>query len=51
VRFPVEAFRDLTERRPDLYVRVFDVSGRELGSTRSEVRWKSGRVERVDVRV
>jgi class 3 adenylate cyclase len=49
VRFTVEAFRDLFERSPDLYVRVYDAVGRELGSTQDAVRWNVGAVERVDV--
>jgi class 3 adenylate cyclase len=51
VRFTVEAFRDLFERHPDLYIRVFDATGRELGTTQDAVRWNAGAVERLDVAV
>jgi hypothetical protein len=51
VRFTAEAFRDLFERHPDLFVRVYDAAGRELGSTQDAVRWNAGAVERVDLAV
>jgi hypothetical protein len=51
VRFAVEAFRDLFERHPDLFVRVYDATGHELGSTQDAVRWNAGAVERVDLTV
>ncbi len=51
ISFGVEAFRDLFERRPDLYVRVFDAAGQLLHSTEDAVRWDAGKTERLDVAV
>lgn len=51
VRFAAEAFQDLFERRPDLFVRVYDAAGREVASTQDAVRWNAGAVERVDLAV
>jgi hypothetical protein len=51
IRFAAEAFRDVFERHPDLYVRVFDASGRPLVSTEGSVRWDAGRSEQLDVEV
>jgi class 3 adenylate cyclase len=51
VHFTAAAFADAFDREPDLYVRVFDAAGRELGSTAHAVRWNAGAVERVDVAV
>ena len=49
VRFTRAAFRDLFEHHPDLYVRIYDAAGREVGSTERAVRWNAGTVERLDV--
>jgi class 3 adenylate cyclase len=51
VRFTADAFRDLFERHPDLFVRVYDAAGREVASTQDAVRWNAGTVERVDLAV
>ena len=51
VRFAAESFRDLFERHPDLFVRVYDATGREVASTQDAVRWNAGAVERVDLAV
>ena len=52
IRFTERAFQELPGERPDLYLRIFDASGRvELASTQSEVR-RSARVEeRFEVRI
>jgi len=51
VRFTADAFQELFDRHPDLYVRVFDPAGREVASTEDAVRWDAGAVERVDLAV
>jgi class 3 adenylate cyclase len=51
VRFTADAFRDLFERHPDLFVRVYDAAGREVASTQDAVRWNAGASERLDVAV
>ena len=50
-KFAAESFRDLFERHPDLFVRVYDAAGREVASTQDAVRWNAGAVERVDLAV
>ena len=50
--FTQQAFRDVVESRPDLYLKVFDGTGtRLLASTRSELRKKAGAEERFEIRV
>jgi hypothetical protein len=51
IGFSAESFRDLFERHPDLYLRVFDAEGQELASTIDAVRWNAGPVEQIDVEV
>jgi hypothetical protein len=51
IQFSAESFRDLFERRPDLYVRVFSADGRLLLSTEDAVRWDAGKTEQLDVAV
>jgi hypothetical protein len=52
VGFSEAQFRDVFERRPDLYLRVYDPSGRQLlGSTEREVRLDAGRDEFFEVRI
>jgi hypothetical protein len=52
VRFEEARFRDLFERRPDLYLHVFDPSGaRLLQSTEREIRFGAGRDEFYEVRI
>ena len=43
--YRTEAFRDLFERRPDLYLKVLDAGGHCLYSSRKAVRGEAGRVE------
>jgi hypothetical protein len=51
IGFSSESFRDLFERHPDLYLRVFDAAGQELASTIDAIRWNAGTVEQIDVEV
>lgn len=45
-------FRDVFEKRPDLYLRVYDPSGSQLlRSTEHEVRFDAGRDEFFEVRI
>ena len=42
IRFGVEAFRDLRESRPDLYLRVYDAEGTGLlHETTDAIRWNA----------
>ncbi len=43
--YRTEAFRDLLEEKPDLYLKVLDASGKVLYGSRKSVRSEAGRVE------
>jgi len=50
LEFTEEAFRDVWEKRPDLYLRVFDAEGSQLlASTEREVRWHAGNIEHFEI--
>lgn len=52
IRFGRRAFSRGLERRPDLYLVVEEPrSGRELGSTRSRIRWRARREELYALRI
>ncbi|MDH3685074.1 MAG: transthyretin-like family protein [Myxococcales bacterium] len=50
LEFTEKAFREVFERRPDLYVRVFDATGTELlATTERAVRWDASPVEHFEI--
>jgi hypothetical protein len=50
--FTEAQFRDVFEKRPDLYLRVYDPSGTHLlRTTEREVRFNAGRDEFFEVRI
>ena len=52
IRFTERAFAEIPGQRPDIYLRIFDASGRvELASTRSEVRRHARAEERFEIRL
>jgi hypothetical protein len=51
IGFPAAAFRQLFERRPDLYVQVYNDNGQQLATTKDSVRWNAGKVEEIDIEV
>jgi hypothetical protein len=52
LRFTEAQFRDLFEKRPDLYLHVYDASGRLcLESTENRVRFRAGQEEYFEVRI
>jgi hypothetical protein len=52
IRFTSERFRDLFERRPDLYLRIYDRNGaRMLHETTDAIRWKASHNEEYRVQV
>ncbi len=52
LEFTEKAFRDVFERRPDVYVRVFDPTGTELlATTERAVRWDASPVEHFEIDV
>ncbi len=44
-------FRDLIEKKPDLFIKVLNRQGETLHSSKSEVRYESGRVEIINIRI
>jgi len=44
-------FRDLFERKPDLYVKVIDRKGRTLHVSKGHIWYESGHVETIDIQI
>jgi hypothetical protein len=52
LEFTEEAFRDVWEQRPDLYLRIFDAGGTKLlVTTEREVRWHARPIEHFEIEV
>lgn len=51
ISYRTEDFRDLIERKPDIYIKVFDQEGNELHSSKKKYRFGSGRVEIVNITI
>ena len=52
IRFTEDRFQDIVESEPDVYLRVFDASGkREVYATRDKVRYNASRKEKFKLRV
>ncbi len=49
--YRTEDFRDLIERKPDIYLKVIDQKGKTLFSSKKKVRFEAGRVEIVNVEI
>lgn len=49
--YHTEDFRDFIERKPDLYLTVLDQKGETLYTSKRRVRYESGRVEVIDVKL
>jgi len=49
--YRTEDFRDLIERKPDIYIKVIDREGRTLYTSKREIRYEAGRVEIIDAKV
>ena len=50
--FTDEAFRSPVDENPDLYLVVFDATGRrQLHSTQSKIRWAAGAVEHYELTI
>jgi hypothetical protein len=49
--YRTEDFRDLIERKPDIYLKVLDKQGRTLYTSKRKVRYESGRVEIINAQV
>jgi hypothetical protein len=46
-----EDFRDLLERKPDIYLKVLDQKGKTLSTSKKKVRFQAGRVEIINVEI
>ena len=52
IRFTEDRFQDIVESEPDIYLRVFDKSGKqEVYATRDKVRYNASRKEKFKLRV
>ena len=49
--YRTEDFRDLIERKPDIYVKVLDQDGNTLYTSKKKLRYEAGRVEIVNVQI
>ncbi|HWP54373.1 MAG TPA: hypothetical protein VN476_09540 [Pyrinomonadaceae bacterium] len=49
--YHTEDFRDLIERKPDIYVKVLDQKGNTLYSSKKKIKFNVGRVEIVNVKI
>ena len=49
--YRTEDFRDLIERKPDLYLKVIDKKGKTLYTTKGQVWYEAGRIETIDVKI
>lgn len=44
-------FRDLIEKRPDIYVKVLDEKGKTIYTSKKKLRYEAGRIEIVDITI
>jgi hypothetical protein len=44
-------FRDLIERKPDIYLKVMDQKGNTLYTSKKEIRYEAGRVEIINITI
>ena len=49
--YHTEDFRDLIEKKPDIYVKVLDQKGKTLYTSKKKLRYEAGRVEIVNVQI
>ena len=49
--YRTEDFRDLIERKPDIYVKVMDQNKTTLYSSKGAIRYEAGRVEIINVEI
>ena len=49
--YRTEDFRDLIEKKPDIYVKVLDQKGKTLYTSKKKIRFEAGRVEIVNVEI
>jgi hypothetical protein len=49
--YHVEDFKDLIERKPDIFVKVMDDQGKALFTSKDAIKFEAGRVETVNVSV
>lgn len=49
--YEADDFRDLIERKPDIYLKVMDREGRALYTSKRKIRYEAGRVEIVNAQI
>lgn len=50
-RFETKAFRDLFEKKPDIYIKVMDENGKNLYTSKKAVRLNVGQVEEFNIQI
>jgi len=51
VIYYAEDFRDVIERKPDIYLKVIDQKGNTIYSSKDCVRYEAGRTEIFDIKI
>jgi hypothetical protein len=51
VTYRTEDFRDLIERKPDIYLKVLDQKGKTLYTSEDSIRYEAGRVEVFEIKI
>jgi hypothetical protein len=49
--YRAEDFRDLIEKRPDIYVKVLDEKGNTIHTSKKKLRYEAGRIEIVNIEI
>lgn len=49
--YRTEDFRDLIERKPDIYIKVLDAKGKTLYTSKKKLRYEAGRVEILNIEI
>lgn len=51
ITYFTEDFRDIIERRPDIYLMILSEEGEKLHTTRRALKYEAGRIETVDIKI
>jgi hypothetical protein len=49
--YRTEDFRDLIERKPDIYIKVIDRQGKTIYTSKGAIRYEAGRDETIDIEI
>ena len=51
ITYHAEDFRDVVERKPDIYLKVLDQKGKTLYTSKDSVRYEAGRMEMFEIKI